>query len=228
MSRRDKGRSHSPEYIKGPPLRSEEKISFPQTPNLTHNYAVARRPSRYPPASMYVSCWPSFVLLTTPTGSIPNQRDVMSQYEAAQPVGMAADQGHWPETYPMPGSVMFVYSPPFLVGYPVPHDVLHEQWYSPPYPQYADTPGRLPEGPDRLLLPGGGENLDPALAVDNLSHGDVGPSSEDPGTSARCGTDPGGPIYLTTNISITSPQVSYPRLVKEVCRHSAWETLVLT
>ena len=159
------------------------------------------------------------VRLTTPAGDVPNQyhashvgqHDLRSQYEPSQLTGMVTDPQYWPENHPVPDGVVVV-PVSFLPGHPGPHDCLHGQWYSPLYQPYAYTPGQSPEGPNGLLLPGG-ENLDPAIAVGG-----------DHGISPRCGTVPGGPIHLTTNISMASSQVSYPYLVEEVCPYSAWKT----
>jgi len=173
------------------------------------------------------------VRLTAPAGDIFDQRhpshihrrDIRSQHDASQSVGMVTAD---PEYWPVPGGVVLVEVPSeFLLGHPGPHDFLHGQWYPPLYPSYAYTLGRLPEGPDILDHPGVGEDLNSAVAVgyaDSTPRGDVGPSSEDGGMSPRCGTDPGNPIHLTTSIRVSSSQVSYPHLVEEVCPYSAWET----
>ena len=133
---------------------------------------------------------------------------------------VTAGPTYWPENHPVPG-VVFVDLSPFLPGDDEPQDQLHGEWCACSY-----TPSQVPESPDGWF-PGIGESLDPVAAVgypDNSPCGDVGPGSENPGISPRCGTDPGGPIHLTTNISVPSPQVSYLHLIEEVCPYSAWKT----
>ena len=227
ITRRNEGRSHGPRYIKGPPLRSEEKISSPRA-SVMQSQDNPNDVSHYP--CMSRASHPSKgVRLTVPAGDASTQyhssyvlqQDIEFQYEASQSMGMdMTDPGYWPEDHPVSGSVMSVNQYPFFSGHPGTHDCLHEQRYPPPHPLYPYTPGQLSEG--RSV----GGNLGPSMVgyADNVSCRDVGPGSEDPCISPRCGTDPGGPIHLTTNISMAFSQVSYPNLIKEVCHYSAWKT----
>jgi len=219
MSRRDNGRSHSPGYIKGPPLRSEEKISSSRTPPLIIMQPQGDSPDNAP--HYQCTCRASHpsegVRLTTPTGdtyhpSHVRQRDVGSQYEAPQLLGMVTvGPAYWPENHPVPNGIVLVDPPPFSPGHPEQYGCLHGQWHSSQYPICTCTPSQLPESPDEPHPPGVGEDLDPAIGVGyapNPPHWDAGPSSEDHMISPRCGTDPGGLIHL----------------VEEVCPYSTWKT----
>lgn len=150
------------------------------------------------------------VRLTAPAG---DQRDPSHIHNSSQSMGtVTVDPAYWSENYPVPGDVVWAFFP----GHPGPHGFLHGQWCPCAY-----TPDQLPEDPDV------GEIFDPGIAAwypDTTPRRDVGPGSEDPGISPRCGTDPGSPIHLTTSIRASSSQVSYPHLVEEVCPYPAWKT----
>jgi len=200
---------HSPRCIKGPPLRSEEKISSPE---LLHRVMQPQddpnNDTQY--QCMFLACPPSEgIRLTTPVG------DIRFQDEAAQSVDMImVNPPYWPETHPVLGDLMWVDAPLFSQG----------QWYSPLRPPYTYT---LPEDPNGLFPPNVGENLDRATAAGyggNIPQEGVGPSNGDLRVSPRYGIDPEGHIHLTTNISMTWPRVSYPHLVEEVCHRSASKT----
>jgi len=201
---------HSPRCIKGPPLRSEEKISSPElSPRVM-------QPQGDPPNDdtryqcMFHAGRPSEgIRLTTPAG------DIRSQDEAPQSVDMVmVNPLYWPENLPVLGGLALLDASSFFQG----------QWYSPLHPPYTYT---LPEDPNGLLPPNVGENLDRVTAAGyggNILQESVGPSSADHRVSPRYGTDPEGHIHLTTNISMAWSRVSYPHLVEEVCRHSASKT----
>ena len=161
------------------------------------------------------------VRLTTPTGDTIYQHDsyqleVASQDEPSQPMGIGtARPTYWQDCPPAPSDV--VWDPRgFLLGHIEPYNQRNElsvQSYSPLYPPYV-----LPEG---SLLSGIGGIVNSAVPVGyGLPYQNTWAGGEDPGYFPRCGTGPGGPMHLTTNIRMASPQVSYLHLFEEVCRHS--------
>lgn len=206
---------HSPRCIKGPPLRSEEKISSPELSlRVMQPQGGPNDDTQY--QCMFRACPPSEgIQLTTPAG------DIRSQDEASQFVGVTMTSPlYWAENYPMLGGVVVVDPLSFTQGHP-------GQWYLPQHPPHAYTPDQRPKDLEGLFPPVIGGNTDRDIAVgcpSSIPLEDIGPSCGDPGVSPRYGTDPEGHIHLTTNISMAWSWVSYPHLVEEVCRHSASKT----
>ena len=196
MSGRSKERSHSPRYIKGPSLRNEEKINPPELWTEFSPVAMQSQDNEQHQC-IYRTCRTSNdVRLTIPAGDTAYQYPYWSDYPPASSDVAWGDGGE----YDWPNQLW---------------------WQGYPYPFASSRP---PEGYDGSPLPGIGGNVNPAMPVDyNPPYEGTWPDSEDPGGLPRCGTGPGGPIHLTTNISMASSQVSYPHLFEEVCRHSVWK-----
>ena len=103
-----------------------------------------------------------------------------------------------------------------LVGHPGPYD--HVPGLSTQPNSYTLLGGY------HVYAPGVGGTIDPFFTAgyDISTHGGIVPGY--PVDFPRCDPNPGGPIHLTTNISVVSSQVSPLYLSQEVCRHSVWKT----
>ena len=152
---------------------------------------------------MYVLRWLPFRRrrLTLPTGGPPGQRhayhsfqrDVIIQNESG-PVGIGTA-----------GSTFWLCHP-F-----VPNIQTHPPWYTGPL-NYC---GEL-EGPNEPFLSdvGGSPNAVVTVGYSDSSPGGIWLGGDFP----RYDASPGGPIHLTTSISMASSQVSQSRLAQEACR----------
>lgn len=131
------------------------------------------------------------------------QWDAGSQYEAHHSVGVGT-----------PAPLYFLgfqdaATMPWFQQEPGPYVYLHGL-STQPYPLQPSmySSHTLPGGYGGLAL-GAGGHINPSFTV----------GYEDPGSFPRCDTNPGGPIHLTTNISVVSCQVS----PLYVCRYSIWK-----
>ena len=234
IPRRSQGRSHTPEGIKGHPLQRREdqlppglltkllaklcsrKVSQTISPNI--NARIADDSTE----GVRLTVLAGYTLDPYPISLRDAQWDVGPQYEAHQSAGVGT---------PVPphflGYQDAVALPWFQPGHPGPYGHLHGL-STQPYPLQLGTYSlyTMPQVYNGLPLGVGGEINQSFAAGHNTvpTHGCAVPGYEDPGSFPRCDTNPGGPIHLTTNISVVSSQVSPLYLSQEVCRYSVWKT----